>query len=416
MKKIPALTLVVTATLALTPTISTAQVLNPEMTISTETITTETVTEHVPPTRDRAPDTDMCPNATLPPEPVSTSERVSPGSSSPQPLPVLYDGPCGVIAPAGFTVDETVLSAAWLVADIDTGDVIAMKDPHGRYRPASIIKVLLALVAIEELPLDQQVTVSDESAGQEGSAVGLGAGGTYTVNDLLHGLLMVSGNDAAHALAQLLGGDEATLQKVNDKAQQLGLHDTRAASYSGLDAAGMSTSAWDMGLAYRVAYENPTFATIINTEKYPFPGYTDATGKVFENFDVYNDNHLYLSDPDGIGGKTGYTDDANHTFVGALDRNGRRIMAIVLDTTVDKARAWEQSQKLIHEAYKFSSQDAVASLAADTTAPEEPEAQLATPTEPPKGGIPWEGIAVFAGVLALAGAGAWLTLRSRHQR
>lgn len=382
---------------------------------SVTTTETLTVTELTPTTREKAPDTDQCPNATLPPEPVSTSERIAPGSPSPTPLPVIYDGPCGIIAPAGFTVDEGVLAAAWLVADIDTGDVIAMKDPHGRYRPASIIKVLLALVTIEELPLDKVITASEESASQEGSAVGIGAGGTYTVNDLLHGLLMSSGNDAAHALAQELGGDEATLRKVNAKAAELGLRDTRAASYSGLDAPGMTTSVWDMGLAYRAAYRNPTFAAIVATEKYPFPGYTDDSGE-HAGFDVYNDNKLFLNDADGIGGKTGFTDDANHTFVGALDRDGRRIMAILLDTTVDRARPWEQSQKLVHEGYKFASSDAVASLDDATPNPTD------TPADPAGDGpdpaetataVPWEGIAIFVAVLAAAAAGTWLSVRSR---
>ena len=384
------------------------------------TAETATTTEGVPAPREEAPNTDDCPQATFPPEAVTTSERLAPGDPTPTPLPVTYDGPCGIIAPDGFTVDESVLATAWLVADIDTGDVIAMKDPHGRYRPASIIKVLLALVVIDELPLDKKVTVSEESAGQEGSAVGIGAGGEYTINDLLHGLLMASGNDASHALAQALGGDDVTLEKINAKAAEIGMHDTRAASYSGLDAPGMSTSAWDMGLAYRWAYEDPVFSTIVSTESYPFPGYTAEDGTEYEDFDVYNDNKLYLNDPDGIGGKTGFTDDAKHTFVGALNRDGRRIMAIVLDTTVDRARAWEQSQKLIHEGYKFSSSDAVASLIDDS--PANPAGSSASggsgdETENPTAGdgesLPWEGIAVLIGVIALAGVATWLSVASR---
>lgn len=370
---------------------------------------TDTVITPAP--REHAPNTDRCPQATWPPEAVSTSERIAPGSPTPSPLPVTYDGPCGVIAPSGFTVSDDVLATAWLVADIDTGDVIAMKDPHGRYRPASIIKALLALVVIEELPLDKKVTVSDESAGQEGSAVGLGGGGEYTVDDLLHGLLMVSGNDAAHALAQALGGDEKALKKVNAKAAELGMKDTRAASYSGLDAPGMSTSAWDMGLAYRAAYANPVFTEIISTESYPFPGYTTKDGTVYEDFDVWNDNNLYLNDPDGIGGKTGFTDDAKHTFVGALDRNGRRIMAIVLDTTVDRARAWEQTQQLIHEGYKVPRSKAVASLI-DVSAPTTPSPKE-EPTASDGESLPWEGIAVLAAVIALAGVGTWLSVASK---
>src|SRR5690625_6801833 len=142
-----------------------------------------------------------------------------------------------------------------------------MKDPHGRYRPASILKVLLALAAIEELDLKKVVIGTDEDAAIDGSAVGLGPGGRYTVEQLLQGLLMASGNDAAHALAQQLGGDEETLTKINTLATDLGARSTFAASYSGLDAPGMSTSAADMALLYTEAFKNPTFARMVGTDK-----------------------------------------------------------------------------------------------------------------------------------------------------
>ena len=361
----------------------------------------------VPESRESAPNTDACPQATWPPEPVSTSEAVTAGVRPPA-LAVSYSGPCGVSAPAGFRVDESVLASAWLVADLDTGEVVAMKDPHGRYRPASIIKVLLALVAIDELPLDKVVTASEDSANQEGSRVGLVAGGRYTVNDLLHGLLLASGNDAAHALAQELGGDAATLKKVNDLAARLGMSDTRAVSYSGLDAPGMSSSAFDLGLAYRAAFGNPTFANIVDTASYDFPGHEDLPG-----YQVWNDNHLYLNDPDGIGGKTGYTDDANHTFVGAVNHDGRRLMAVLLDTTANKARPWEQAQRLLHESYGFmggfAGREGVAKLeppatpvtsgqATETAAAPNPSEPAVVAARPSAGSTPRLSIALVAGV------------------
>lgn len=368
----------------------------------------------VPPERYAAPDTDKCPQATRPPEPVSTSERAS---STPDALPVTYDGPCGVSAADGYKAPEDVLASAWLVADLDSGDVVAMKDPHGRYRPASIIKVLLALTVIDELPLDQKVAVSAESAGQEGSAAGIGEGGDYTVEDLLYGLLLSSGNDCAHALAQALGGDEMTLLKINEMAKTLGMTDTRATSYSGLDSAGMSTSAWDMGLAYRTAFDNPTFADMVDTESYEFPGFGDLPP-----FELWNDNKLYLNDPDGIGGKTGYTDDANHTFVGAVNHEGRRLVAIVLDTTINNDhRAWEQAQMLLHEAYGVSG--SVAKLAAVNT--DEPETTTAAPSPTPgddagrESGTAWNrwwSYAIVAGVLALAVLATVLSLASAKKR
>lgn len=297
-------------------------------------------------TREAAPNTDGCPNSLIPPEPTTTSEALAPGMSSPAPLPPSANAQCGISTVPGFRMPDEILASAWIVADLDSGDIIAQKDPHGRYRPASIIKALLALVAIRELDPAKQVTVSHESASQDGSAVGIGEGGVYTVEQLLEGLLLASGNDAAHALAQELGGDEATLRKVNDLAVELGTTDTRVATYSGLDAPGMSSSAYDLGLIYRAAYADPTFARLVGTESVEFPGYEDHEG-----YEVWNDNGLFMNDPDGIGGKTGYTDDAHHTFVGAMDRGGRRLVAVLLDTTIDGGRAWEQAQRLLHEAY-----------------------------------------------------------------
>lgn len=385
-------------------------------------------------TRKAAPNTDDCPHAEHPGEPVTTSERLAPGQAAPETIPAVQtDVGCGVTAPEGFKVDRKVIASAWLVADADTGEIVAMKDPHGRYRPASIIKVLLALVAIEELDLKKVVRGTQADAGIDGSSVGIGPGGKYSISTLLHGLLLGSGNDAAHALAQQLGGDEEALRKVNAKAQELGATSTYAASYSGLDAAGMQTSPYDLGLMYQAAFNNPTFARIVNTESIKFPGYGDMKG-----YELWNDNQLFLNDPDGIGGKTGYTDDANHTFVGALDRDGRRLMAIVLDTTIDsKARAWEQAQKLLHEAYKTAPGDGVGELDPDyraaaesaaatvteETSPQETNAAPQLPAEAAQavattGSLidrvgSWVGWAVVGGIAVLVALLAFLSLRRR---
>jgi len=334
---------------------------------------TPTSTTEAPPTREHAPVTDDCPHAVHPPEPRTTSEVPVPGAE-PTPLPVVHRGPCGVSAPPGLTVPDEVHASAWLVADIDSGEIIAAKDPHGRYRPASIIKMLLAMVVLEELDRSSEVVVGRESADQIGSAVGIGAGGTYTVDQLLHGLLLASGNDAAHALAQELGGDEVTLRRINDLARELGTTDTVAASYSGLDAPGMSTSAFDMGLVYRAAYRNPELLAIMGTGHIPFPGYDDREG-----YEVWNDNGLLRNDPEGLGGKTGYTDDANHTFVGAMNRDDRRLFTVILDTTTDKARPWEQAQLLLNQAYEIPEGEGVGLLE-----PVAVDGPSATPTPAPE--------------------------------
>ena len=330
------------------------------------------------PTRTTAPDTDSCPHSLVPAEPSTTSEELAPGQATPTPLPPVDGAACGVTAPRGFKVNKDVVASAWMVSDLDTGEIIAMKDPNGRYRPASIIKALLALVVIEELPLDQRITATMEDASVEGSAVGIGPDGTYTVEQLLQGLLMASGNDAAHALATALGGDEDTLRKVNEKAREIGTRSTVAASYSGLDAAGMSTSAADISLIYREAFANDTFARIVDTEHVDFPGWGEMPG-----YELWNDNGLYLNDPDGIGGKTGYTEDAQHTFVGAIDRDGRRLQAVILDTTVDHGfRAWEQAQMLLDESSTVTPGHGVGQLEDFSAQAAEETTVVPTPTPP----------------------------------
>src|SRR5699024_214389 len=113
---------------------------------------------------------------------------------------------------------------------LDTGQVLAAKDPHGRHRPASTIKTLLAAVALDELDLDTVLTATAADANVEGSRVGIGPGGRYSVHMLLRGLMMNSGNDAARVLAGDMGGTEATTAAMNDLAEHLGALDTRAAT------------------------------------------------------------------------------------------------------------------------------------------------------------------------------------------
>ncbi len=165
-----------------------------------------------------------------------------------------------ITAPGTPPVPGDISAESWLVADLDTGDVIAAKDPHARHRPASIIKVLVAMQALRDLPIHKVVAGTPDDAAAEGTKVGIGDGGHYSIRDILHGLLMHSGNDAAHALAMQMGGMDATLTKLNDLASKLGGRDTRVATPSGLDGPGMSTSAYDIGLFYRYAWQNPTFA------------------------------------------------------------------------------------------------------------------------------------------------------------
>jgi len=142
---------------------------------------------------------------------------------------------------------------------------------------------------------------------------------------------------------------DAAMQKINTLATKLGGRDTRVATPSGLDGPGMSTSAYDMGLFYRYAYNNPTFANIVATRTYDFPGHPAKPGENADHpgYELENDNKLLLNYPGSMGGKTGFTDDARQTFVGAANHDGRRLVAILLRGTREPIAPWEQAAHLL---------------------------------------------------------------------
>lgn len=349
-----------------------------------------------------------CPYKVTTPPAVDASEVPKPGEVAPGPLPVPTKtiggealSSCGVItAPDTPPLPNDVSAEAWMVADLDTGDIIAARDPHGRHRPASIIKVLVATAALNELNLNKLVAGTQEDANSEGTRVGVGPGGRYTINDLLHGLLMHSGNDAAHALAMQLGGWDPALQKLNILAGKLGGRDTRAATPSGLDGPGMSTSAYDIGLFYRYAWQNPAFADIVRTQTYDFPG-RDGN----PSYPVENDNKLLYNYPGALGGKTGYTDDAGQTFVGAAERDGRRLVAILLKGTRVPIAPWEQAAHLLDYGFATAPGTKVGTLVdpdPSLIAPkrEEPTAAQAAALLPPADALPVRvGVAIVGAVI-----------------
>nr|WP_156095008.1 D-alanyl-D-alanine carboxypeptidase family protein [Nocardia lijiangensis] len=344
------------------------------------------------------PNTDNCPQKTKPPAPIDSSEVPAPGQPTPAPLPVPVPpvggtrmGECGVVLPKGAPPAPKDISAtAWMVSDLDTGEVLAAKDPHGRYRPASTIKVLLATVALRTLKLDTVVTGTQEDANVDGTRVGIGPGGQYTNRQLMQALIMASGNDAAHAIAAQLGGDEATVARMNQLAKSLYAFDTRAATPSGLDGPGMSTSAYDLSLLFREAMTLPLFAEFIHTEQIEFPGYP-KNPKIPEDTDhpgffVGNDNQLLFNYDGALGGKTGFTDDARQTFVAAAERNGRRLAVTLLQAEVRPVRPWEQAARLLDYGFALPRGTEVGTLPnhADRAAP---TAALATPPGPEGGDV-----------------------------
>ena len=233
---------------------------------------------------------------------------------------------------------------AYLLADLDTGRVLAANDPNGSYAPASTIKVLLAMVVLDELPLDATVVANEADTRVECNCAGVAAGRTYTVRQLLEGLLLVSGNDAANTLATMLGGRQAAVAKMNAKAAMLGAHATVAGSPSGIDGPGidMWSSPHDLAVMFRAAMANPVFAQITAQPTAVFPG--KAGDRV-----LVNQDELLGRYPGMLGGKTGFTDLARKTFVGAAQRDGRRLVVALMFGLIHEGGPtyWDQASALL---------------------------------------------------------------------
>jgi D-alanyl-D-alanine carboxypeptidase (penicillin-binding protein 5/6) len=299
----------------------------------------------------RPPDTNACPQKSVPPPAVDTSERVALGLRYPEPLPAPTEpvggvalGACGFVLPASAPpLPSDITATAWMVADLTTNGVVGGKDLHGRYRPASTQKLLTLLVMARNLT-DWAATVvgTAADAAQEGSRVGLGPGGIYTVRDLLLGLVMNSGNDCAHALAVANGGVAKTLAQMNATAAALGALDTRAATVSGLDGPGQQTSAYDLGLVVKALVQQPGVLDLLGTRTTRFPGFGTRP-----EFTVTTDNRLLDGYQGALAGKTGFTDDAHNTFVGVAERDGHRLVVTMLAGTQWPRRQWMQAASLL---------------------------------------------------------------------
>ena len=206
--------------------------------------------------------------------------------------------------------------------------VLAARDPHGRYYPASTLKTLTLLTLAPRLDPAQVVDGTPEDEQVEGSRVGLVAGGRYPVALLFQALVLQSGNDAANALARAAGGIEATVDgDERDRRGDRRLRHRRRAP-SGLDIAGQSSSPYDLALIFRDAGGRPGHRR----------GPADAdradaarcAGRS-AGYQIQNQNPL-AGYPGILGGKTGFTDAARHTFVTAAERDGRRLVVSVMDT------------------------------------------------------------------------------------
>jgi serine-type D-Ala-D-Ala carboxypeptidase (penicillin-binding protein 5/6) len=263
------------------------------------------------------------------------------------------------IQPVGSVPIPDGPAQTWIVADMDSGQVLAGRDQNVAHPPASTIKVLLALVALDQVSLDQTVVADVADTEVECNCVGIRPGHIYTARQLLDGLLLVSGNDAANTLAHMLGGADAAVAKMNAKAASLGATSTHAATPSGLDGPGGSgaSTAHDLAVIFRAAMANPMFAHITAEPSAMFP--TD-TG----NQPITNQDELLQRYPGAIGGKTGFTDAARKTFVGAAARGGRRLVIAMMYGLVKPGGPsyWDQAASLFDWGFALNPETGIGAL------------------------------------------------------
>src|ERR1700742_306221 len=263
------------------------------------------------------------------------------------------------VQPVGSVPIPDGPAQTWLIADLDSGQVLAERDENVQHPPASTIKVLLALVALDELSLDSTVVANEADSQVECNCVGVKAGRTYTARKLLNALLLVSGNDAANTLAHMMGGPDATVAKMNAKAASLGAVNTHAATPSGLDGPGGSgaSTAHDLAVIFRAAMGNPVFAEITSEPSAMFPG-------DHGDHPITNQDERLARYPGAIGGKTGFTNAARKTFVGAASRAGRGLVIAMMYGLIKEGGPtyWDQAASLFDWGFALNPQASVGSL------------------------------------------------------
>lgn len=245
---------------------------------------------------------------------------------------------------AGVPVLPKELSArSWIVADAESGDVLAAHNAHWRLAPASTLKMLFADTLLPKWPqtTTHRVEVSDlAGVGAGSSMVGVKENETYTVHDLWLGVFLRSGNDAVHVLSAMNGGVDKTVEEMNEHAAELQALDTHAVSPDGYDAPGQVSSAYDLTLIARSGLQKKDFREYCSTVRAQFPGETKKNKKgkrVRGSFEIQNTNRLLSGDYDvpvyqGIAGvKNGNTTNAGATFTGVAERDGKVLLVTVMN-------------------------------------------------------------------------------------
>lgn len=242
------------------------------------------------------------------------------------------------LGPGAPVLPKDVSGRSWIVADAESGEVLAANNAHWRLPPASTMKMLFADTLLPRLPKTTVHEVTDEElagVGQGSSLVGIKEDHTYSVHDLWLGVFLRSGNDAVHVLASMNGGIKQTVQDMQAHAEELQALDTTVVSPDGYDAPGQVSSAYDLTLIARSGMQKKDFREYCSTVSADFPG-EQKKGKKRGTFKIQNTNRLLtgavgMTPYKGIAGvKNGNTTHAGATFTGVAERNGRVLLVTVM--------------------------------------------------------------------------------------
>ncbi|MEV0092046.1 D-alanyl-D-alanine carboxypeptidase [Streptomyces sp. NPDC050738] len=253
-------------------------------------------------------------------------------------------------------VPKDVSGRSWIVADAETGAVLASHNAHWRLAPASTLKMLFADTVLPKFPKTQthKVLPSDLAGMGDGSSlVGIKEDLTYTVHDLWRGVFLRSGNDAVHVLSAMNGGVPKTVTDMQRHAEELQALDTHVVSPDGYDAPGQVSSAYDLTLFARNGMQKADFREYCSTADAQFPG-VQKKGKKRETFGIQNTNRL-LTGANGVtqypgiaGVKNGNTTHAGATFTGVAERNGHVLLVTVMNPGSTESQAvYKEAARLL---------------------------------------------------------------------
>jgi D-alanyl-D-alanine carboxypeptidase (penicillin-binding protein 5/6) len=268
-----------------------------------------------------------------------------------------------------------VESKSAVLMDVDSGTVLYSKKPNTKHYPASITKVMTAMVALEHSSLDETVTYSKDAVAQSyggTSSISRDIGEKMTMEESLYGMMLESANECAWAIAEHVGGTEENFVKMmNEKAKSLGCTNTHFDNPNGLPDEKHWTTALDMAKISRAAYQNPVFAKITGTKTYVIPPTNKHKDSTYLNnhhcmLNYYHTSR-YLYDY-CVGGKTGYTVAAKSTLVTYAKKDGHTLVCVVM--CAKTPNHWLDTRKLLDwgfDNFKSVKVSELSSLSQDTS-------------------------------------------------